>query len=140
MSECEREKESYEHARERVVSYIASPGYAKEQCERLNADANARLDDYRICLLRSGKFPPIMWVPACPYKESFELHPELKEPELHPEYFGVTEEPSAPVYSGVHARMFPFPLVIARLANFRDIYQRRHAWFKRLHELLHPLI
>lgn len=76
-----------------------------------------------------------------------EFQRQLEEQQRYLESLGVgepfTEEQAraaAPAYSGVHARMFPFPLVIARLANFRDIYERRHAWFKRLHDLLHPLI
>lgn len=54
--------------------------------------------------------------------------------------YSSTPKPEPPVYNGVHAQMFPFPIVVAKLANYRDIYQNRHIWFKRLHELLHPLI
>lgn len=136
--QCEKLRVAYENARAEVVKFIANPGYTKEKCDSLFNRALEKKDAYIQCLYYSGIRPiPILWVPACPYKEG---PPEYLGPEAAAEY-GYEPEPTPTLaYSGVHARMFPFPLVIARLANFRDIYQNRHAWFKRLHDLLHPLI
>lgn len=52
----------------------------------------------------------------------------------------IFDEKTTQPYNGVHARMFPLPVVVAKLADFRNIYERHHKWFKRLHDMLHPLI
>lgn len=82
--QCEKKRISYIHAREEVEKEIASPYYDKERCESLKMNAEIKEQAYRLCLYYSGKSVPIMYVPACPYKESYAVMDAAGKPIITP--------------------------------------------------------
>ena len=84
---CKEARERYEHAWQEVAKYLDSPDYNKGKCDSLHDRAFEKLQIYIQCLRYHGlKTSVPLWVPACPYPESFIVHEEAGEPISGEEY------------------------------------------------------